>query len=54
MLDGEIDKVVDTIRNNMDKAPIVTGVHDFRTRRDFVPDKDKLEAIKWADVNAEW
>lgn len=54
MLDGKIGQVVGSTRNDMGKAPIVVGVHDFRNRRDFVPNEDELDKIKWADVNAEW
>ncbi len=54
LLDGTIASVVGTVRNDMPKAPIVSGVHDFRTRRDFIPNDDQLTQVEWANSNVEW
>ena len=54
LLDGKVTKVTGSTRNDMGTAPLVTGVHDFRTRRNFIPAEDELDQIEWADVNAEW
>ncbi|GAB5493874.1 MAG: hypothetical protein Phog2KO_40890 [Phototrophicaceae bacterium] len=52
--EGKITHLDGSIRNDMPKAPVVSGVHDFRTRRDFIPSEDELDTVEWADANAEW
>ena len=54
LLDGMITHLDGGIRNDMEKAPIVSGVHDFRTRRDFIPQEDELANIEWGESDAEW
>ncbi|RMG84610.1 MAG: gfo/Idh/MocA family oxidoreductase, partial [Chloroflexi bacterium] len=54
LLDGNPLQVIGAVRNDMDKAPLVSGVHHFRTRREFIPSEDELASIEWGEVNAEW
>lgn len=42
------------IRNDMPKAPIVDGVHNFIERRNFIPKDLDDPDLKWGDVDAEW
>lgn len=42
------------VRNDMPKAPIVEGVHNFMTRRDFIPKDISDPSIKWGDADVEW
>ncbi len=42
------------VRNDMRVAPIVEGVHNFKTRRDFIPDDINDPAIKWGETDVEW
>ena len=49
-----ISHVEGMTRNDMGKAPIVDGVHDFRIREQFIPDDDALKQIEWGEVDAEW
>jgi predicted dehydrogenase len=36
------------------KAPIVKGVHNFATRRDFIPKDLEDPALDWGESNVEW
>lgn len=42
------------VRNDMGKAPIVEGVHNFKTRRDFIPDDIDDPNLKWGETDVEW
>ena len=42
------------VRNDMPKAPVVEGVHNFMERRDFIPKDLNDPALEWKDCNAEW
>lgn len=42
------------VRDDLGKAPIVDGVHNFRTRRDFIPDDLGDPSLKWGESNVEW
>ena len=54
VLDGEVSEVSGTTRNDMPLAPVVSGVHDFRTRRQFAPQSADEPGLEWAAVDAEW
>lgn len=42
------------VRDDLGKAPIVEGVHNFKNRRDFIP-KDLTDPnLKWGESNVEW
>ena len=38
----------------MGKAPIVKGVHNFKTRRDHIPDNLNDPTLEWGESNVEW
>lgn len=42
------------IRDDLGKAPIVKGVHNFKTRRDFIPKDLNDPNLKWGHSNVEW
>jgi predicted dehydrogenase len=42
------------VRDDLGKAPIVEGVHNFKTRRDFIPKDLNDPALKWGESNVEW
>lgn len=42
------------IRDDLGKAPIVEGVHNFKTRRDHIPKDLNDPALKWGESNVEW
>ncbi|MEM7277354.1 MAG: Gfo/Idh/MocA family oxidoreductase [Pseudomonadota bacterium] len=42
------------VRNDMRVAPIVEGVHNFKTRRAFIPKDINDPDIRWGDTDVEW
>ena len=42
------------VRDDMGKAPIVKGVHNFKTRRDHIPKDLNDPALEWGASNVEW
>ncbi len=42
------------VRNDMGKAPIVEGVHNFKTRRDFIPEDINDPNLQWGETDVEW
>lgn len=53
-LDGVITEVNGEARNDMHRAPVVSGIHDFRERGKFIPSKEELGSVEWKDVDSEW
>ncbi len=53
-LGGQVLKVNGTTRSDMTHAPIVAGVHNFKTRRDFIPESAEDPSLKWGESDAEW
>jgi predicted dehydrogenase len=54
VLGEKILAVCGEVRNDMPKAPIVEGVHNFIERRNYIPENINDPALKRGDVNAEW
>jgi predicted dehydrogenase len=50
----KILRVNGEVRDDMGRAPIVEGVHNFATRRDFIPKDLNDPALKWGESNVEW
>lgn len=42
------------VRDDLGKAPIVEGVHNFMTRRNFIPKDLNDPSLKWGESNVEW
>lgn len=42
------------VRDDLQKAPIVKGVHNFKTRRDHIPDNLDDPDLEWGESNVEW
>lgn len=42
------------VRNDMGKAPIVEGVHNFKTRRNFIPEDINDPDLQWGETDVEW
>ncbi|MEL0628227.1 Gfo/Idh/MocA family oxidoreductase [Psychromonas aquatilis] len=42
------------VRNDMPKAPVVEGVHNFIERRNFIPKDINDPSLEWKDCNVEW
>lgn len=53
-LDATLVDINGEARNDMHRAPVVEGVHDFRERGEFAPSADELDGIEWRAVDSEW
>ncbi|SNT07744.1 Gfo/Idh/MocA family protein [Antarctobacter heliothermus] len=42
------------VRDDLGRAPIVEGVHNFATRRDFIPTDLNDPELKWGHSDVEW
>ena len=51
---GKILSIVGDVRDDLGRAPIVDGVHNFATRRNFIPENLDDPALKWGESNVEW
>ncbi|MEM6430771.1 MAG: Gfo/Idh/MocA family oxidoreductase [Deinococcota bacterium] len=54
MLNAEVRQIHGETRHDMRHAPVVSGVHDFRERRKFIPEDANQSNLDWAEVDAEW
>ena len=50
----EILSIMGEVRDDLGKAPIVEGVHNFKTRREFIPKDLDDPSLKWGESNVEW
>lgn len=50
----KILSIIGEVRDDLGKAPIVEGVHNFKTRRDFIPKDINDPSLKWGESNVEW
>ena len=50
----KILSIMGEVRDDLGRAPIVEGVHNFKKRRDFIPDDLKDPELKWGESNVEW
>lgn len=46
--------VIGEVRDDLGRAPIVEGVHNFATRRNFIPKDLDDPSLKWGESNVEW
>ena len=46
--------VMGEVRDDLGQAPIVKGVHNFKTRRDHIPKDITDPALEWRTSNVEW
>ena len=46
--------VAGEVRDDLGRAPIVEGVHNFATRRSFIPKDLDDPSLKWGESNVEW
>lgn len=42
------------VRDDLKKAPIVKGVHNFKSRRKFIPEDLSDPSLQWGRSNVEW
>ncbi len=50
----KILSIIGEVRDDLGKAPIVKGVHNFKTRRDFIPKDLNDPSLEWGESNVEW
>ncbi|MEP1444867.1 MAG: Gfo/Idh/MocA family oxidoreductase [Paraglaciecola sp.] len=50
----KILSIMGEVRDDLGRAPIVEGVHNFKTRRDFIPEYIDDPSLKWGESNVEW
>lgn len=50
----KILSIMGEVRDDLGKAPIVKGVHNFKTRRDFIPKDLNDPDLQWGASNVEW
>ncbi|MEM8789673.1 MAG: Gfo/Idh/MocA family oxidoreductase [Pseudomonadota bacterium] len=54
LTDGDILKVAGDPRDDLGRAPIVAGVHDFTKRRALIPDDLDDPTLDWGESDVEW
>ncbi len=42
------------VRSDMDRAPVVDGVHNFKQRRNFIPQDLNDPNLEWKECDVEW
>ena len=50
----EILTIKAEVRDDLGRAPIVDGVHNFKTRRELIPDDLDDPSLEWGESNVEW
>ena len=50
----KIISIMGEVRDDLGKAPIVEGVHNFKTRREHIPEDINDPSLKWGESNVEW
>ncbi|NDR59270.1 Gfo/Idh/MocA family oxidoreductase [Aliiruegeria sabulilitoris] len=54
VLGGEVRAIMGEVRDDLGRAPIVEGVHNFTTRRNFIPKDLSDPSLQWGESNVEW
>lgn len=54
ILGDKIVSIMGEVRDDLGKAPIVEGVHNFKTRREFIPKDLNDPSLQWGESNVEW
>jgi len=50
----KILSIIGDVRDDLGRAPIVKGVHNFKTRRDHIPKDLNDPSLEWGESNVEW
>lgn len=54
VIGSKILSISGEVRDDLGKAPIVKGVHNFKTRRDHIPKDLNDPTLQWGESNVEW
>ena len=46
--------IMGEVRDDLGTAPIVAGMHNFKTRRELIPENLDDPALEWGESNVEW
>jgi predicted dehydrogenase len=49
-----VTDIMGEVRDDLGRAPIVKGVHNFKTRRDHIPDDLDNPDLAWGESDVEW
>jgi len=50
----KILSIMGDVRDDLGKAPIVAGMHNFKNRRELIPDNPDDPSLEWGESNVEW
>lgn len=50
----QILSIMGEVRDDLGKAPVVKGVHNFKTRRDHIPEDLNDPNLEWGESDVEW
>ncbi|RBP49714.1 Gfo/Idh/MocA family protein [Arenicella xantha] len=50
----KILSIMGEVRDDLGRAPIVDGVHNFKTRREHIPKDLNDPSLQWGESNVEW
>ncbi|MFK8032270.1 MAG: Gfo/Idh/MocA family protein [Gammaproteobacteria bacterium] len=50
----KILSIMGEVRDDLGKAPIVKGMHNFKTRRELIPENLDDPSLEWGESNVEW
>lgn len=54
VIGDRILRLTGDVRDDLERAPIVDGVHNFATRRQHIPKDLTDPSLKWGESNVEW
>lgn len=54
VIGDDILSIMGDLRNDLGRAPIVEGVHDFTKRRDYIPEYLDDPSLQWGESDVEW
>ena len=54
ILGDNIVSIMGDVRDDLGKAPVVSGVHDFTKRRQFIPRDLNDKSLEWKNSDVEW
>ncbi|GAD56463.1 hypothetical protein MBELCI_2515 [Limimaricola cinnabarinus LL-001] len=54
VIGDEVMQIAGEVRDDLGRAPIVEGVHNFATRRDFIPRDLDDPSLEWGESDVEW
>lgn len=54
IIGDQLTSIMGEVRDDLGRAPIVEGVHNFKKRRDFIPEDMTEPTLEWGESNVEW